>query len=200
MFGTLKLFTFNIYLEDHLFGTALKCLQEFMIETYGEAKWRSLLAKAGLPPEKVYHTVRFYPDSEFQSLLDISSEEFRIDKNLLLRDFGKLFGEHLISVYGCMFLKQWKSLDVIEKVAPKVFVTIQFVDPYTPRSSVKCERVSPEEVVIHYHSPRKMCVYILGIIDAVGDHFREKLVIKETQCMHNNDRECVMHVRRLYSY
>jgi predicted hydrocarbon binding protein len=182
-----------------VFGTALKSLQNFVLESYGEEKWLMLLEKADLPSDRVYHSIRFYPDSEFEQLLNICSQDFTINKNTLLRDFGKLFGEYLINMYGKMFLESWRSLDIIEKVAPKIFVTIQFVDPYTPRSSVKSKRVTPDEVVVYYKSPRKMCVYIMGIMDAVGEHFKEKLVITETKCMHKNDSECQIHVKRIHT-
>lgn len=179
-----------------MFGTALRCLQDHIVEKYGQHKWQALLQKAGFPPDKAYSSIRFYPDSEFERLVNAGTEEFKMDKNMLLRKFGKLFGEHLLKVYGRMFLKNWKSLEIVEKVAPKVFVTIQMVDPYTPKSSVKCERVSPDEVIVHYQSPRKMCVYISGIIDAVGEHFKEKLELTETQCMHQHKPECEIHVKR----
>ncbi|MCB1112719.1 MAG: heme NO-binding domain-containing protein [Chlamydiales bacterium] len=179
-----------------MFGTALKCLQDFVLDNYGKEKWNQVLDQAGLSTNKMYHSIRFYPDAEFEQLIDVCAKDLRINKNTLLRDFGKIFGEHLISMYGGMFLKDWKSLDIIEKVAPKVFITIQFVDPYTPKSKVKCERVSPDEVVIHYQSPRKMCIYLFGIIDAVAEHFQEKLEITETGCMHQGDPECVIHVKR----
>jgi len=179
-----------------MFGTALKCLQDFVLEHYGQDRWSDVLDKADLPKNKTYQSIRFYHDAEFEQLIDICSADLKLDKKALLRELGDLFGKHLISLYGGMFLKDWKSLDIIEKVAPKVFKTIQFVDPYTPKSSVRCERVSSDEVVVRYSSPRKMCVYIFGIIDAVADHFKEKLEITEERCMHHHDAECVIHVKR----
>lgn len=156
-----------------------------------------MLEKVDLPSNKVYHSMRFYPDIEFQQLVEQCSQDFKIEQNELLRDLGKSFGEHLFSVYSRMFSKNWRSLDVIEKVAPKVFTTIQFIDPYTPKSRVSCSRVSSEEVIVYYRSPRRMCVYICGIIEAVGEHFDEKLKITETQCMLKNGNECHIHVKKI---
>lgn len=184
---------------DQVFGTSMKCLQDFVLEGYGQEEWKAVLEKAGLPSDKKYHSIRFYPDVEFTKLVDACSEEFHINGKALLRDLGKVFGKHLISVYSTMFLKEWKSLDVIEKVAPKVFTTIQFIDPYTPRSRVTCSKIASDEVVVYYRSPRKMCVYICGIIEAVGEHFKEKLKITELTCMLKNDEECQIHVKLILS-
>jgi len=189
----------DLKIEGNVFGSTLKCVQKYVIDNYGKEKWRSLLIKSGLPPDKVYHSISFYPDIEFEQLLKVCSLEFRTSQLALMRQFGKAFGTYLIGVYGRMFLKEWRSLDIIEKIAPKVFNSIQFVDPYTPSSSVTCEKIAPDEVVVHYQSPRRMCVYLFGIIDAVGEHFKENLEITQPKCMHSNDPECEIHVKLLNS-
>lgn len=178
-----------------MFGAALVCLQQYMEEHLGQAKWQSLLAIAGLPPNKIYYSMRYYPDTEFDQIWKLCAVEMGLSAKEMLRLLGKAFGQYTIQIYGIMLFKNWRALDVIEKAAPIVYKSVQFVDPYTPRSSVKCDRIATNEVVVHYESPRKLCWYICGIIEAMGEHYHEKLEIAQFKCMHFNDLECEIHVK-----
>jgi len=81
---TILLITSGFLEINYVFGTTLKCLQDFVIDNYGQKKWEILLGEADLPSNKVYHSIRFYPDSEFENLLEACSEELKTDKNVLL--------------------------------------------------------------------------------------------------------------------
>jgi len=166
-----------------------------MINNLGGTEWKDILKKAGLPEDKIYRTICFYPDGEMDKLLEIACVKIGIDRDVLYKKLGLDFGRYLLKTYKVMFFPSWKTLDVIEKAAPKVFKSIQYVDLHAPKSSVVCERISPDEVIVHYQSERKMCPYILGIIDAMGEHFNEKLDVFHTRCQRNKGDECEIHVR-----
>lgn len=177
-----------------MFGSVMVCLEQYMKERIGNSGWEIILANVGLEPDKTYRTVYFYPDKEFEALLKDCAAMTGMSISDLQRDLGRTFGRFLLKTYSRMFFPSWRALEVIEKAAPKVFNTIQLIDPYTPKSSVKTERVSPEEVIVYYQSPRQMCSYIMGIIDAMGMHFNEKLEVRHTTCMHKGDPLCEIHV------
>ena len=178
-----------------MFGSVLVRFQLYMTEKLGAEGWKSLLAEAGLPTNKIYRNISFYPDDEFNHLLELSANKMHMAQTILYRDLGKDFGKYLISCYRMMFHSGWRTLDIIEKVAPKVFKISQLVDPKAPAAKVSCPRLSPIEVEVHYESPRKMCPYIMGIIDATAEHFNETVKVSHVTCMLQNDPECVIHVK-----
>jgi predicted hydrocarbon binding protein len=178
-----------------MFGAALVALQSSMIERMGSTNWKNLLVEAGLPADKVYRTARFYPDTEFFQLVEVAAAKAGISKEVLMQDLGKDFGRYLIKTYSMMFFPTWKTLDVIEKAAPKVYKTIQLVDFKALKSDVTCERLSEKEVVVHYTSPRLMCSYLQGIIFAMAEYFQEKVEVSQKQCMRVGGKECEIHVK-----
>lgn len=182
-----------------MFGSLMVRFQAYMINALGEEEWKDLLRQAGQPEDKVYRSIKFYSDDEFDKLVEIACGKIGIDKDVLYKKLGLDFGRYLLKTYKVMFFPSWRALDVIEKAAPKVFKSIQYIDAHAPKSSVVCERVSPEEVIVHYQSERKMCPYILGIIDAMGEYFNEKLEVSHTKCQRYKGSECEIHVKLIKS-
>lgn len=180
-----------------MFGSVMVRFQYFVTEKIGPEGWQSILTEAGLPPNKIYHNISYYPDEEFNHLLELTANKMHMSQTILYRDLGKDFGTYLISCYRMMFHAGWRTLDIVEKVAPKVFKISQLVDPKAPPAQVTSSRISPIDVVVHYKSPRKMCPYIMGIIDATAEYFNEKVKVAHVKCMLQNDDECEIHVKLL---
>lgn len=178
-----------------MFGSLLVRFQAYMIGNLGQQAWKEILKGAGQPEDKVYRTIRFYPDDEYEKLLEIACAKIGIERDVLQKKLGLDFGRYLLKTYKVMFFPSWRTLDVIEKAAPKVFKSIQYVDLHAPKSTVRCERISPDEVVVYYQSERKMCPYILGIIDSMGEYYNEKLDVYHTKCQRNKASECEIHVK-----
>lgn len=170
-----------------MIGSVFVRFQIFMNECHGRDSWNELLQAAGFPPDKVYRSVRFYPDSEFDRLLHYALVKTRMPRDIFLRRLGQHCGAYIIETYKMMVLPRWRTLDVVEKVGAKIYSSIQFVDVNAPKSVFECQRVSPEELILTYDSPRKMCQYILGIIDAVADHFGEKVIDVHETCMNTSE-------------
>ena len=60
---------------------------------------------------------------------------------------------------------------------------------------IRCERLSPDEVVVRYASGRRMCGVARGIARGVADHYGDRVEIAEPSCMLRGDAECRIHVR-----
>jgi hypothetical protein len=180
-----------------MIGSVFVRFQMYMEDCHGRQSWKELLQEADLPTDKVYRSVRFYPDSEFDHLLAFALKKTGLDREVFLRQLGYHCGAYIIETYKMMVLPRWRTLDVVEKVGAKIYRSIQFVDINAPKSIFECERLSPEELVLRYDSPRKMCQYILGIIDAVAEHFGEKVIDFHEQCMNTDAQalECTITLR-----
>lgn len=168
-----------------------------MIDKLGQDIWHSILVDAGLPPNKIYHTIQFYPDEELEHIITASSYKLGKSKEAIYREIGKDFGKYLISAYGLMFFPSWKTIDVIEKISPKIYKILQLIDPHTPKSEVRTKRISKNEVIVYYQSPRKMCEFIEGVYEGAAIHFKENIQITQLHCMHNGAPECELQIKLL---
>lgn len=184
-----------------MIGSVFVRFQLYMNECHGRDSWKELLKESGIPTDKIYRSVRFYPDMEFDRLLACAIVKTGLSRDVFLRRLGHHCGAYIIETYKMMVLPSWRTMDVVEKVAGKIYRSIQFVDTNAPKSIFECERISNDELVLHYNSPRKMCFYILGIIDAVAEHFGEKIIDIHDQCMNTCEEalECTVTLRLIRS-
>lgn len=178
-----------------MFGPLLVCFQNYMLSAIGQEGWESLLQKAGFPNDKTYHTLRFYPDEEFEQLLDLATIKIGISKDKLLRRLGKDFASYIANNFANMFLSSWTMLDIIEKAAPSLYNAMQMIDPNAPKSYVRTKRESPDEIALYYMSPRKMCGYVIGIIEGLADCRNEIIKISHSACMQRGATECEIHIK-----
>lgn len=178
-----------------MFGPLLVSFQNYMTAALGTEGWTNLLIKTGLPKDKIYHSLRFYPDEEFEQLLNIATIKLGISKDKLLRRLGKDFANYLLNSFGNMFLSSWTILDVLEKAAPPLYNAMQTIDPKAPKSYVRFKRLSSDEVILYYMSPRKMCNYIIGIIEGIADHHDEIITVSHSACMLLGASECEIHIK-----
>lgn len=182
-----------------MMGSILAKLQVYLIERLGQDCWQSILVEAGLPPNKIYHTIQFYPDIELEHIINAACTKLHKPKEALYREIGKDFGKYLIGAYGLMFFPSWKTIDVIDKISPKIYKILQLIDPKTPKSEVRTKRISKNEVLVYYQSPRRMCEFIEGVYVAAGEHFKENIEIKQLQCMHQEAPECEIQIKLVES-
>ncbi len=51
-------------------------------------------------------------------------------------------------------------------------------------------------VLVSYTSDRRLCQLLEGLVVGTAEHYGEKLVVEEVQCMHHDDPGCVFTVMR----
>lgn len=180
-----------------MIGTVFIRLQEFVEERMGYSGWQEVLEGAGLPPDKVFRTAMFYPDDYLDKLIASAIVKSGLKRDALLRKLGYHCGKYLVKSYKFIFFPGWNTLDVLEKAAPKVYKSMQFIDMYAQRSTIECKRVSPDEVRLIYKSPRRLCSYVIGIIDAIAEHFDERMEYEHSMCMNDHCNECRIDVKRV---
>jgi hypothetical protein len=88
--------------------------------------------------------------------------------------------------------REWRTLDVIEHTEETIHRVVRMRQPGAQPPLLRAERTSPNEVVLFYDSPRRLCAVARGIGRGVANHFQEPIVIEERRCMHRGDPGCVI--------
>ena len=98
-----------------------------------------------------------------------------------------------------MYVKDenWKTFDLIENAGGCIHHAIHKHNPKRNPPSISAMRETDDLLVIRYHSERKMCPVVRGVVRGLGEHFGEKFNIEETQCMHHGAKECNINVTRV---
>ena len=54
------------------------------------------------------------------------------------------------------------------------------------------DTASPEVLLMHYKSPRKLCSLAEGFIEATAAHYAEELSLDQPECMKRGDDKCLL--------
>ena len=102
----------------------------------------------------------------------------------VLEDFGQFIVPSLMRMYGHLLNPEWKAIDVIDCTEGTVHAVVRVKNSEAKPPKLKTKRLSPNEVLLVYTSPRQMCGLAIGIGAGLGRQFGEKVVADQTACMH----------------
>ena len=176
-------------------GTIFSELHKFVMAEHGEAAWPLVLKQAGLEG-RVYLPLDEYPDEEAQRLIAAASQVSGQPAPHLLRAFGEFIAPDLLQMYWAVIRPEWKSLEVIEHTEDAIHKVARR-DSRAKPPYLRAERTGPDEVVIDYTSPRRLCYIGEGIARGLGRLFGERLEVDQPRCTWKGDPGCLIRVRRL---
>lgn len=182
-----------------MYGIIFDFMRDYVIEKHGgSSTWSTLLKATGQSPYKIYFPVKDYPDQEIVALAVKASEALKLPLEAVLEDFGKFVGRRLITFYY-MYIKNenFKTLDIIESAGTYIHDALHRHNPLRKPPVISAERVSADEVILHYTSQRRLCHVVRGIVAGMADHFGEEFKLTETQCMHTGADTCRFTVKRV---
>lgn len=182
-----------------MYGVIFDFLRDYVIERHGgEDTWRTLL-KANGYGYKIFFPVTEYPDEELVALAQTASQALDTPLPAVLEDFGSYVGNKLMTFYH-MYTRddEWKTFDVIENAGGCIHQAVHKHNPLRKPPKIIAHRETDDLLVLRYQSQRQMCDVVKGIVRGLGERYGERFLIKETQCMHDGDRECIINITRLH--
>jgi hypothetical protein len=157
-------------------GSFVKCMEEMVTETFGAAKWKTCMDRAGIPLVRRNFTILSdVEDDDVRAILKGISAATSLSMDQVM----DAFGEHWSTVFGprvyAPYFSSAKSarelllnLDHIHDVMTK---SIKFARP--PRFTYEWK--GDKRLIMHYNSNRGMVAMMPGLIRGVGKYFNEKL-------------------------
>jgi hypothetical protein len=177
-------------------GVIFAELEKFVGATAGPDAWPKLLAAAGLSGN-TYLPIRAYPDQELAALVTAASAATGAPPAQLLEEFGAFIAPSLLNMYQAFINPEWRVLDIIEHTEATIHKTVRLRQPDARPPELKVARISDNEALITYTSPRRMCAVAKGIAKGIAQHYREQLVISERSCMLQGGSACQISVKSL---
>ena len=169
-------------------------LEKFVVQNFGREAWHALVDKAGIG-DRLYTPMQAYPDQDIVKVVAAAVEKTGKPATEILEAFGEFLVPTYLSVYGPLLDADWKTLDVIQHTEETIHRVVRMRQPGAAPPRLHVERVSPDEVAIHYDSPRKLCAVARGITRGIAKHFHEQVSISDRACMHKGDPKCVISVK-----
>jgi predicted hydrocarbon binding protein len=170
-------------------------LQKFVEERFGAKAWAELIRRAGVASE-IYTPLRSYPDEQMLALVGEAVTMTGFTVTRLLEEFGEALVPTYLSLYGNLIKPDWRTLEVIEHTEETIHRVVRMRTEGAKPPRLRAERTRPNEVVLTYDSPRKLCAVARGIVKGVAKQFKEVVTIDEKKCMHKGDPACVIVFRK----
>ena len=168
-------------------------MQKYVEVHFDRGTWFAILQKAGLS-EKSYENFLDYKDEEAVAIVTTASEMTGKPAADILEDFGAFLGGDLVDVYRPIIDPTWKTLDFLANVEETIHHVVRSRNRKAKPPGLRCTRNGPNEVLIDYSSPRKLCALARGIARGVAAHYGEDVSIQEESCMHSGDPSCQIRV------
>jgi hypothetical protein len=175
-------------------GVVFVELKKYVVQRLGAETWNQLLTHAGMPG-KAYLPREVYPDEEAGKLLASASQLTGKPAGDILEDFGEFIAPDLLAMYGAQVNPQWRTLEVLEHTEETIHRLVRTKQEGAKPPELRAERVGPDEVLVRYTSPRRMCGLAKGIAKGLGRHYQQTIAVREPSCMLKGDAECAIYVR-----
>jgi predicted hydrocarbon binding protein len=164
-------------------------LARFVIAGFGADAWPALLKKAGLG-SRIYTAAQAFPDDDITRLVGAAVEMTGKPAEEILEAFGAFLVPVILTRFGSLVRASWRTLDVIEHTEETIHRVIRLREPSAAPPRLRVERTRPDQAILRYDSPRRLCAVARGIMRGVARHFDEPIALDERTCMHRGDAEC----------
>ena len=177
-------------------GAVYIAFNEIVENDIGLDTWETLLQQVKPPSEGIYTSVEDYPDQELFALVEKLSELVQQPITELVRHFGRYLFAALSTKYP-MFVEGEADFfqflinidDVVHKEVRKLYESPNLPD-------LRCDPPQGNTLVMHYHSPRKLCILAEGLIAGAAQHYGVDYELSHNPCMHEGAEECRLVIRR----
>lgn len=176
-------------------GTIFAELQKYVETKLGPPAWRQLLSAAGIERE-AYSPFDIYPDTEVVALVSVASRITGAPAGALLEDFGEFIASDLLEMYWAAIDPTWRTLDVLEHAEETIHAIVRINHKGARPPYLEAQRTSPDEVLIVYKSPRRLCQVAKGISRGIARYYGEQVTVTDETCMHRGDADCRIRIRR----
>lgn len=171
-------------------GIVFTTFNDMVEQKIGIDMWESLLDSVKPESGGIYTSIEDVPDQELFDMVTQLSNKTGTPVNELIEAFGQyLF--HALAFKHSVFTDEKPNLieflksieNVIHKEVRKLYQ-----NPNLP--SIEWEQPEENTLILHYHSPRKLCHLADGLIRGAAEHYKTKIKMSQSACMHDDADRC----------
>jgi hypothetical protein len=167
-------------------------MQRYIDDKLDGDGWDRVLRAAGLAP-KVYQAGQDYLDEEAVLLLCTAANAADQPISVTLEEFGQFIAPALLHRYRALIRPDWTVLDLIAHTEDVLHEAVRRTGARPP--VLICERPGPDQLVINYSSPRRMCGIAKGIVRGLARELGQEVSLNELSCFLKGDPHCRIAIR-----
>lgn len=173
-----------------MYGLINQAVKEMICADGGSALWKRICAVAGVTNDE-FNPLEPYPDSVTSALVAAASEHMGLSQGEILRRFGRhwiLFTAH--AGYGEIMDMFGSDLRSCLKNLNRMHGHMGAMMPHLKPPRFVIEEVSPEHLVVHYHSPRiGLGELVVGLLEGLAEKYQERISLSHLPRVEGADHE-----------
>lgn len=173
-------------------GIVFNLLEAVVRREHGDDVWEDLLEVASV--DGAYTSLGNYPDEEMTRLVGAASSMLKIPPDGVVRWFGRNALPLLATKHPHFFEAHRSTRPFLLALNDVIHSEVRKLYPGADVPVFTYDTSSPDVLLMHYRSPRKMCALAEGFIEATAAHYGEELTLDQPECMMRGDGKCVLRV------
>lgn len=155
-----------------MYGLVNQAIEELITSNFGEDKWETIRAKAGVEDE-VFISNDGYPDKITYDLVSAASEVLGLTADEVLIAFGKHWVlETAVKSYGPMMKSGGSTLKEFLVNLPNFHTRVAMIYSELQPPKFRCTEVSDASLKLHYYTERPgLTSFVSGIIHGLAEMF-----------------------------
>jgi hypothetical protein len=174
-------------------GIVFNLLEELVCREHGEEAWDELLDAAAV--DGAYSSLGNYPDDDMMRLVGATAARLALPPEAVLRWFGRHSMPLLAQRYPDFFVRHRDARSFALTLNTIIHPEVRKVYPGATPPEFDFDTSSPDELLIGYQSPRRLCALAQGFIEGAADHYGQDVAYEHLQCMHHGAHKCLSRVR-----
>lgn len=169
----------NIVAEDHMHGSMFVLLRRYVENAYDFSTWVKLMEAAGIAHSH-YQMQEVYPTKEMFAIVDKAAELIGIPVYDLLERYGEFLVSDLLLVYSRYINPSWRTYDMLLNTEAAMHAAVKREDNKANPPMLLVTKKGSKQLIVDYHSRRKMAGVAVGIIRGIAGYFHEKDLVEIT--------------------
>jgi hypothetical protein len=170
----------NIPQEDRMHGSIFVLLKRFVENSYDYSTWLKLLEATGITHPS-YQMQEMYPTREIFAIVNKASEISGTPAYDLMEQFGEFLVPDLLLVYKKYVNPAWRTYDMLLNTELSMHGAVKSQDSRTSPPMLLVTRKGSKQLIVDYHSKRKMAGVAVGIIKGIARYYHENDQITVTR-------------------
>ncbi|MCX2739787.1 heme NO-binding domain-containing protein [Pontibacter anaerobius] len=179
--------------EDYMHGSIFVLLKRFIESSYNYSTWVNLLEAAGVT-KPVYEMQNMYPTRDLVAIVYAAAAHSGVPANDLLEQFGEFLVPDLLLVFNKYVQPEWRTYEMLLYTEASMHGAVRRSDSRTNPPLLLITKKGSRQLIVDYHSKRRMAGMAVGIINGIARYYNESDVVQVKRLTPVDEERVQIHV------
>ena len=171
-------------------GIIFNLLEQFISENWGDKVYEEILNECSLETKGPFVGPGGYPDSDLMAIVSKGVEKSGIALPELLRKFGRFCFPIMAEKFPDFVTPYKHPRDFLKAADSIIHLEIKKLWEDAKPPGFVFREPDSDRLIMEYRSERKLCKFMEGLIEGVGDYYNTPIQYRQTRCMLNGEDVC----------